>query len=386
MKILFNASMYMKKPTGVGVFVREIYNLLTSSYIRPEENDIYTYSDEGLPKIPSVKKIKLLSYIEPVFKKSLAGHRIMWNRFFLPVIARKYTLVYSFSSHGSPLVKNQIITVHDLIALAFPKQYRFQYLYFKYVLPPLLRSAKRIITVSAFTKSEVVKYYGIDPDKITVINHAADHLKPVASFNVPPKEEKIKQWLEGKRFFLTVGALRTHKNVERVIDALETIPGDEILVVVGAPSAYFNGLQKKYSEKEHSRIHFLSYVSHEMLGFLYKNCIANLYVSLYEGMGLPPYEAAVYNTVTIASNVTAIPEIYGDSVYYVDPLNTDEIRNALSLFINGEIDKEQFRKKFPALLDKYKWKHTAAKIAAVIQEETGKNILARKAESHSGVI
>ena len=370
MKVLFNASMYMKKPTGVGVFIREIYNLLTTTYISEKENDIYTYSDEGLPTSSSVKKIKLPFYIDAIARKSLSFHRTIWNRYVLPIKARKYTLVYSFSSHGSPFLKNQVITVHDLIALAYPKQYRMQYLYFKYVLPPILKSAKRIVTVSAFTKSEVVKYYGINPEKITVINHAADHIKPVDTFNVPPKEEKIKQWLDGQQFFLTVGAFRAHKNVERLMDAVESLKGNQILIVVGAPNAYFNGLKKICAEKEDTRIHFFSYVSHELLGYLYKNCIANVYISLYEGMGLPPYEAAVYNTVTIASNVTAIPEIYGDAVYYVNPANTEQIRNALELFSNDKIDKNQYRSKFPALLDKYKWKHTAAKIAAVIEKET----------------
>jgi glycosyltransferase involved in cell wall biosynthesis len=245
-----------------------------------------------------------------------------------------------------------------------------QYIYFKYVLPPILRSAKRIITVSEFTKSEVVKYYNINPEKITVIHHAADHFKPVQTFDVPPKEQAIKQWLESQQFFLTVGAFRAHKNVARIINAVESLEGNQKLIVVGAPNSYFNGLKEKYANKKDSRIHFLSYVSHELLGYLYKNCIANVYVSLYEGMGLPPYEVAVYNTVSIASRKTAIPEIYGDAVYYVDPENTEDIRKALELFSNNKIDKELYRSKFPALLNEYKWKHTAAKIAAVINSET----------------
>jgi hypothetical protein len=121
MKVLFNASMYTKKPTGVGIFIREIYNLLTSSYISKEENDIYTYSDDGQPKSPSVKKLPF--YLEAFLNKSLSLHRIVWNRYVLPIKARKYTLIYSFSSHGSRHITNQIITVHDLIALAYPKQY-----------------------------------------------------------------------------------------------------------------------------------------------------------------------------------------------------------------------------------------------------------------------
>jgi len=213
----------------------------------------------------------------------------------------------------------------------------------------------------------VIKYYHVSPDKIKVISGAADHLQKVASFSIPDNERAIIERLKNKRFFLAVGASYKHKNLERLITATKMLNNNDLLVIVGSGSnSYSKTLKEKYADEQ---IYFLDYVSTELLGYLYANCIAHVYVSLYEGMGFPPYEAAIYNTVSIVSNKTALPEIYEGAVYYVDPESIEEIYNALELFSNNKVDKEQYIRQFPVLLEKYKWKHTATKIAAFIDNE-----------------
>jgi len=369
MKVLFNGSMYSEKPTGVGIFIREIFAKLVHLKLLSDKSTLYVYSPDELPHNNAVKTIKLPTPLEAVFKRSLSLHRIIWNFFFLPIIARKYNLVYSFSSHGSPFIKNQIVTVHDLICMQFPAQHKTQYYYFKYLMPAILKSCIKVVTVSHYTKAEVIKHYKIAPEKITVISGAADHLQKATSFNIPEKEKAVMEWLFGKRFFLSVGASYEHKNIERLIVAMKLLNNDDLLVIVGSGNAYYSMLKEKYTD---AQIHFLEYVSEPLLGYLYAHCIANVYVSLYEGMGFPPYEAAIYNTVTIASNATAIPEIYGDSVYYIDPLNTESIAAALKLFSESRIDKSSYQRHFPALLKKYSWENTARAIHNLIQKEVEK--------------
>ncbi len=363
MKVLLNGSMYSRKTAGVGIWIKEGYKRLAEQNLIDADLVMYAYSSEGLTDKGNVKLIRLPGLLEATFRKSLSLHRIIWNVFFLPRIARKYDLVFSFSSHGSPFVKNQIITIHDLICMAFPKQHKTQYYYFRYLMPSIVKSCKKIVTVSEYTKGEVVKYYNVSPEKIQVINSAADHIKKVEAFDIPDKERPIVEWLAKEKFFLTVGASYEHKNIERLIAAMKDLNNNSKLIIVGSGNVYYNAMKKKYADEQ---IHFLEYVSLPLLGYLYAHCLANVYVSLYEGMGLPPYEAAVYNTVTIASNVTAIPEIYGDAVYYVNPENVDEIHNALASFSNNEIDKEQYRSKFPYLLQKYTWTNMATKLSALI--------------------
>lgn len=367
MKVLFNGSMYSDKPTGVGIFIREISAKLMQLALIHKGSTIYTYSTENIAHNAYVSVIKLPGFFERIFRKSISIHRMVWNYFFLPRIARNYDLVYSFSSHGSPFIKNQIITIHDLICLKYPSHHRMQYYYFKYLLPSIIKSSVKIITVSEYTKTEVVNYYHVPPEKIEVISGAADHLQKVASFNIRDNEKTVIERLKNKRFFLAVGASNKHKNLERLITAMKMLNSNDMLVIVGSGSRnYRKVLKEKYADEQ---IYFLDYVSAELLGYLYANCIANVYVSLYEGMGFPPYEAAIYNTVSIVSNKTALPEIYQDAVFYVNPESTEEICNALELFSNNKIDKAQFTNQFPALLSKYQWQHTATKIAAFIANE-----------------
>ena len=367
MKVLLNGSMYSKKTAGVGIWIKEGYKKMTELNMLPDDTVMYAYSAEGLTEKGTVKKIKLPPVLEAVFNKTLSLHRIVWNVFFLPRIARKSKLVFSFSSHGSPFIKNQIITIHDLICLAFPKQHKTQYFYFKYLMPSIVKSSKKIVTVSEYTKGEVIKYYKVAPEKIQVINSAADHIKKVETFDIPDKEKPVVKMLADQKFFLTVGASYQHKNIERLIAAMKMLNKNDKLIIVGSGNAYYHSMKEKYASE---KIHFLEYVSLPLLGYLYAHCMANVYVSLYEGMGLPPYEAAVYNTVTIASDVTAIPEIYGDAVYYVNPENTADISNALAMFSRGEIDKEKYRSRFPALLQKYTWLNMATKLSALINNES----------------
>ena len=156
--------MYTKKTAGVGIWIKEGYKKFIEQDLLHADSTLYAYSSEGLTQKGTVKKIKLPFFLEAFFKNTLSLHRIIWNVFFLPRIASEYDLVFSFSSHGTPFVKNQIITIHDLICMAFPfSQHKTQYFYFKYLMPSIVRSCKKIVTVSEYTKGEVIKYYGVSP-------------------------------------------------------------------------------------------------------------------------------------------------------------------------------------------------------------------------------
>src|SRR4051794_30920517 len=217
MKVLLNGSMYSKKTAGVGIWIKEGFRKLVQLSSASDNNVMYAYSSEGLIENSNVKAIKLPALFEAGLKKNIALHRIVWNMFFLPRIARNYDLVFSFSSHGSPFIKNQVITIHDLICLRYPTQYRMQYYYFKYLLPSIIKSSVKIITVSEYTKMEVIKYYHVSPEKIVVISGAADHLQKVAFFSILDNEKAVIKKLKNKRFFLAVGASYKHKNLERLI-------------------------------------------------------------------------------------------------------------------------------------------------------------------------
>lgn len=367
LKVLFNGSMFTEKPTGVGIYIRELWNNLYKLLDEEKiEYKMYAYERKGLEQQKNILKIKLPFFLEIFFKNFLSIHRLLWNIFFLPSIAKDYDFVYSFSSHGSPFIKKQIITVHDLICFSFPSQHRFQYLYFNYMFPFIIKASKKIVVVSKFTKKEVVKYYKTQDSKIDVIYNGGNHLNNQTTTSILSNEEDIRSSLVDKKFFLTVGANYPHKNIERLLKAMEFISPELNLVIVGNDNAYYHQLKQQTEKNKQLNVFFLHYVSSALLAWLYKNCIANVYISLYEGFGFPPLEAALYNSVSVVSNTTALPEIYNDAVIYTDALNVNAIAASLTRVSSSSFVPDVYIRRFPVLIKNYKWRKTAQQIKMLI--------------------
>ncbi len=359
--------MYTKNPTGVGIYIREVWNNLYKKLDAEQvEYVCYTYQMEQLNKCNKLSVIKLPFALQYLLNRLISLHRLIWNLFYLPFVAKKYDLIYSFSSHGSPFIKNQIITIHDLVCFNFPEQHRFQFLYFKYIMPYIIKTSKKIVVISQFTKSEVIKRYKVDPDKLIVILNGGDHLKHAGTFILSKEEKKLEEQISGKRFFLTVGASYPHKNIERLIEAVNQAPVKSSLVIIGAVNKYYNKLRKFAAQKNISNIIFMEYVSPDFLNLLYKKCIANVYISFHEGFGFPPFEAAINNKVSIVANSGALTEIYSDAVYYVNPFSIKEISDALTLMASSHFNHCEYQKKFPQLIEKNTWIKTSDEIAELI--------------------
>jgi glycosyltransferase involved in cell wall biosynthesis len=356
--------MYTNRPSGVGVYTEALLKQLCVKLESAEIGfDIYAYSKDGIDQ--EVEDISLGTFLDGFCRPFLSLHRVLWNIFFLPFIAKSYSLIYSFSSHGSPFVKNQVITIHDLICLRFPLQHPFQYIYFKFILPSIINSSKKIVVISEFTKAEVLKFYNVAEEKIIVIHNGADHYDTNIA-NLPAQEEMLFQLTRGRQYFITVGASYKHKNIERLIEAIAQAKVDAFFIIVGAKGRHYSILSKKLKQSKLQDVIFLDYVSRDFLKYLYSRAICNIYVSLYEGFGFTPMEAASFSTLSIVSNTTSLPEIYQNSVVYSDPYNVTDIADKIKSVAKGHIDTDFIKKSFPALLGKFTWRVCANNIHNVI--------------------
>src|SRR5690606_38678428 len=219
----------------------------------------------------------------------------------------------------------------------FPETYsKLRYLFLKYKVPKSIKRADHIISVSEFTKSEIIKFYKIPAPKISAIQEAIDLKK----FNSDCASESS---IINDTFILSVGHIEPRKNYLRLISAFiefkSNHPDEKIkLVIVGQPA---NGFQDfiKMAEK-HPDIIYLNFVELPDLLWLYKNADFFVMPSIYEGFGFPPLEAAAMGTVSAVSNVSSLPEICGDSAIYFNPRNKLEISEAIkSLYFNKELKK-----------------------------------------------
>jgi glycosyltransferase involved in cell wall biosynthesis len=214
-----------------------------------------------------------------------------------------------------------IVTIHDLNHLYFYS--KFHKFYLKYIISFLSSNAKKIITVSEYTKKELIDKLRISAQSIEVVYNGIDN-----SFR--SNNDVI---LLDRPYFFYVGNKRNYKNVIRMLQAFERakISSDFLLLLSGTSNAELDFEINKLNIC--SRIRFAGNISDEDLPKFYKGAYALLFVSLMEGFGLPIIEAMSAGTPVITSNITSLPEIAGDAALLVDPFNVNVIAEAIERIV-----------------------------------------------------
>lgn len=248
--------------------------------------------------------------------------------------------------------KKRVAIIFDLMVKVFPENYgrikRF-YLdnYFRQC-----RKADVIITISETTKQDIVRYLNIPEEKIIVVSCGYTEKKESDSIS-----KEINEIIDD-RYLFYVGDMRKNKNLLSAIKGFEkAYRNDKSLkfYIAGKKNEEYESLQA-YVDKQglHGIVKFLGYISNAEKETLYKNSLALLFVSQYEGFGIPILEAALYKTPVITSNCSSMKEIaYGYSLL-VDPNNTEDIQNAI-LSLNDEEVRQKIIYNQEILLRKYTW-------------------------------
>lgn len=285
------------------------------------------------------------------------GH--LWEQFdlFLYLKTHGNPLMINFSGLGPIHYKNQICTIHDLSYLINPAWFsRNYYRFYRYCTPVLAKNCKKIITVSNYSKNEITRLLKVNPDKVCVIYNAVDfsNIKPSG----PEK-------LSTQPYILSVGSIDPRKNLVKLFEAFNKsqIKDKYRLVLVGEKANIFSTIDSDDINKN-----WLGYVSDEELVYLYKNASLFVYLSLYEGFGIPPLEAMSLGCPVILSDIPVFHEIFGDSAYYVSPENTEEITNTMHKIISDNNAREEIIKKSFETSSHYSWKKSASLLIKLIEE------------------
>lgn len=287
--------------------------------------------------------------------------RHLWEQWDLPRYLRK---------HGNPLLlclcntaplyyKNKIVTVHDVAFMAYPQTFSKSFLYvYRFMIPRIMRSAKKVITVSEFSKSEIVKYYGINREKIDVVYNAvgADFRKK--------EDEKLKK----QKYILAVSSLNYRKNFLAVLKAfsiLEKTDKETALYIIGdLKNTNFAGVDIEQYKKD-QRINFLGRVSDNELIRYYSNAAAFIYPSIYEGFGIPPLEAQRCGCKVIIADIPPLREVVADSGLYCNPYDVNDIANKMMSSIT---DSNDLSNKGDTNSMRFSWKTSAEKIKGIIED------------------
>ncbi|MBI4607400.1 MAG: glycosyltransferase family 4 protein [Candidatus Rokubacteria bacterium] len=342
MRIAVNASIVDRFLTGLGVYtvnmVRELARLhgdLTVYTAHPEREEF-----------GSVTARRIWRAVEP--SHGARGHlaRLLWLQLVLPLRLRadRASILFSPLPEGSLFSPvPQVVVVHDLIPLHFPSAFPRQSVYFRYVIPLLLRRSRVILSDSATTREDLGRFYRLDKRRIHVVPVGYD----VRRFHPEVDPEPLRRRLGLGRYILYVGNLLPHKNLARLIAAFSRL-GASIphrLVIAGRKDPrYFPGLSAVAERLGiGQRVVFLDYMDDQELPALYAGADVFVFPSLYEGFGLPPLEAMACGTPVVTSNVSALPEVVGNAALLVDPLDVEALAQALAEVLENPARHDRLR-------------------------------------------
>ncbi len=369
MNIGFSTFVLEGGQTGVATYIRELLRFL-------QLKD----SDNSYDLLMSKNDADLITLSNPNFSKSVVPSiigqpliNIAWHNMVLAGLGKKYDVLHIPSARRIPLIKNTkvVATVHDLAAFAVDAKYDSARMFFnRKVVPAMIRNADHVITVSEFTKSDIVKHTGYPEEKISVIYSGinSDLFRPV-----PPDEAKeMLQMLHGleKPFLIYISRLEhPAKNHVRLIEAFERfkLENDSAHQLVFA-GADWNGAETIRARAAESPVKddiiFLGFVPVKSLPLLYSGCDLMVFPSLFEGFGFPIIEALACGAPVICSNTSSMNEIASDLVPTFDPSNSEAIFQTLATTLSKGLNDETRARGMEYAIT-FDWRKTARSVMEV---------------------
>jgi glycosyltransferase involved in cell wall biosynthesis len=316
---------------GIGWFTYHVVKQLTSQH--PEMRFLLLF-DREYPK-----EVLLSGNVEAKVLKPQARHPFLyylWFEFAVADALKLYKPDVFLSPDGFLSLKTdvpQVAVIHDINFEHFPGDLPFLTRnYYRYFFPRFARKAARIATVSKFSKQDIAERYGIDPGKIDVVyNGVSERYKPLDAPAITQVRNEIS---EGKPYFVFVGSMHPRKNIANMLLGfdrfLELHQCDMKLVLAGHKMWWNDEMEGAYTGMKHKdRVVFLGRTPIETLTKVVGAAYGMLYVSNFEGFGVPILEAMHCGVPVVTSNVTSMPEVAGDAALLVEPADIDAIATAM---------------------------------------------------------
>lgn len=254
-----------------------------------------------------------------------------------------------------------IFTVHDLSHIYCPENSSpLIRLYYATILKRACRLAARILTVSEFTRRQLVEWSGVVPEKVCNVG---------CGVGVEYRPEGEAYGLDFS-YFLCVSNRKLHKNEARVVRAFACsgLASEKHLIFTGPPNRDL--MQCIRQHRVTANVHFLGVVSDNRLPSLYRGAVALIFASLYEGFGLPIVEAMACGIPVVTSNVTAMPEVAGGAALLVEPTSVEQIAHAMQQVARDTRLRRELRQRGLARARMFSWASTAAAVHGILGESS----------------
>jgi len=363
--ILFNA---LQKSISAGIG-RYSFELSKELYFQLKDDIKIIVREED------IKDYEFVNYKSLIIFKNIKNSkdRNLFEQVYIPkLISEKYRgSILHYPDSMSPLFLNSkkiVITVHDLAFKSLTGVFTKKTLIWKNMMTNLsVKKANKIISITNFTKNELLRYYKGIEKKVNVVYNGFNNLSnnSICDKNI---SDKISKLLVCK-YILTVSTISPRKNIDTLIKAFNEIDNKENikLVIAGSNGWMYESIHYLVCDLNLSdRIVFTGKVNDDELKFLYKNASVFVYPSLYEGFGLPPLEAMSYGVRTIVSDVTCLKEVLGDSSEYFPPKDYKYISSILNGIFKSNNQNESYDYNYT--LNKYSWRKCANETIKIYNE------------------
>lgn len=363
MRIGIDARFFGPKEKGLGRYTeRLVTNLLAvdreNTYVLFMRRSGWSEAPQG----PNVERV-LADYRWYSFAEQLA---------FPHLLARARLDLVHFPHFNVPLGYRRpfVVTIHDLILSRYPTvrastlgplRYWLKHAAYGLVIRSAVRRAERILAVSEFTKQDIVNHFGVDPGKILVTYEAAE---PLSASSAPTDDGSVlgRYGIE-EPYLLHVGNAYPHKNLERLLEAFADIGKrrpELSLVLVGRSDYFFERLESRVRALGlGDRVRFPGFVPDADLPSLYRRATAYVFPSLYEGFGLPPFEAMQSDTPVAAARSSSLPEVLGAAAEYFNPEDVDDMIRVISRLIDDEPRRRALRELGRRRVAQFSWRRLA---------------------------
>ncbi|MDZ7272132.1 MAG: glycosyltransferase family 4 protein [candidate division KSB1 bacterium] len=361
------------KKTGIGTYISSLANALprvdgTNEYRLLVSHENAPIFEDGLPRMTKVFGPKIVDYT-PV--------RVVWEHICLPgVAAREGVNLLHCPTFIVPLLWRgpTVVTIHDLTWFTHPQQHVLvKRVYYQRLIPVAVQKAARVIAITESTRRDLLRILPVSEEKVVVVPYGVDSI-----FQTVEDDERIaalrRRYGVPERYLLFVGMLEPRKNLVRVVQAFGRLKSSDRAMPHKLVLAGNKGWGYEEARREVERLGleqeviFTGPVPHDELPPLFSGADLFVYPSLYEGFGLPVVEAMACGTPVITSNVSSLPEVAGDAALLVDPLDVEDLAEAMRRVLTDGDLRQQMRARGLEQASNFTWEETARRTLEVYEQ------------------
>ena len=373
MRIAVNTRLLQKdKLEGIGWFTHETLRRIVEKH--PEHEFIFIFDRSWSEEFVFASNVSATKVFPPTRHPLLI---ILWFELMLPIKLRRLKADLFLSPDGFLSLMSstpQLGVMHDINFKHYPKHlpavYRW---YYNFFFPLFAKKAKRLATVSEFSKADIISQYNIAASQIDVVYNGVN-----TSFGPLPEAEVMayrSAKTDGHPFFIFIGSLQPRKNLPNLLRSFETFKSQTSsatrLLIVGERKWWNKELQRTFEGMTFKEdVVFTGRLNEVELNRALASSIGLVYISFFEGFGIPLLEAMKCEVPVITSNITSMPEIAGEAALLVSPFDVGSIASAM-LMLDEDVDlRLALVEKGRDQVKQFSWERTADALWNSIEKAT----------------